>query len=54
MNFLERAIDYFFVIYTNDEKIYGAPLDSKGIISPVKREFLDPIQYYNRKKRLNQ
>ena len=49
-----KSINYFFVIYTNDEKIYGAPLDSKRIISPVNRKFLDPIQYYNRKKRLNQ
>lgn len=49
-----KSINYFFVIYTNDGKIYGVPLDRRGIISPVKRKFLDPIQYYNRKKRLNQ
>jgi len=49
-----KSINYFFVIYTNEREVYGAPLNSKGIISPVKRKFLDPIQYYNRKKRLNQ
>tara|TARA_B100001105_G_scaffold240361_2_gene218957 strand:- start:2474 stop:2767 length:294 start_codon:yes stop_codon:yes gene_type:complete len=49
-----KSINYFFVVYTNEGEIYGAPLDSKGIISPVKRKFLDPIQYYDRKKRLNQ
>ena len=49
-----KLINYFFVVYTNEGEIYGAPLDSKGIISPVKRKFLDPIQYYDRKKRLNQ
>ena len=49
-----QSIKYFFVVRTNQGKIYGAPLDSKGIISPVKRKFVDPIQYYERKKRLNQ
>ena len=49
-----KSINYFFVVYTNEGEIYGAPLDSKGIIIPVKRKFLDPIQYYDRKKRLNQ
>ena len=49
-----KSINYFFVVYTNEGEIYGAPLDSKGIISPEKRQFLDPIQYYDRKKRLNQ
>ena len=49
-----QSINYFFVVRTNQGKIYGAPLDSKGIISPVKRKFVDPIQYYERKKRLNQ
>ena len=49
-----KSINYFFVVYTNEGEIYGAPLDSKGIISPVKRKFLDPILYYDRKKRLNQ
>jgi len=49
-----ESINYFFVVYTNEGGIYGTPLDSRGIIKPIKRKFLDPIQYYDRKKRLNQ
>ncbi len=49
-----QSIDYFFVVHTIEGEIYGTPLNSKGILSPVKRKFLDPIQYYERKKRMNQ
>ena len=47
------SIDYFFAIKTTDGEIYGAPVDGNNILQPIKRSFVDPIKYYEQKKRLN-
>ena len=49
-----ESIDYFFAVKTLDGKIYGAPVDKNNMIEPIKKIFVDPIQYFEQKKRLNQ
>jgi len=49
-----ESIDYFFAVKTLDGKIYGAPVDKNKIISPIKKIFIDPVKYFEQKKRLNQ
>ena len=53
-NFPGESIDYFFAIKTIDGKIYGAPVDNKKSVSPIRKIFIDPVQYFEQKKRLNQ
>ena len=53
-DFPGNSIDYFFAIKTTDGKIYGAPVNEKNILQPIKRTFIDPVKYYEQKKRLNQ
>ena len=52
-NFPGESIEYFFAIKTIDGKIYGAPVDDNKFINPIKKTFIDPIQYFEQKKRLN-
>ena len=49
-----ESIDYFFAVRTLDGKIYGAPVDDNNLLSPIKKTFIDPVQYFEQKKRLNQ
>jgi len=49
-----ESIDYFFAVRTLDGGIYGAPVDDNNLISPIKKIFIDPVQYFEQKKRLNQ
>jgi hypothetical protein len=53
-DFPGNSIDYFFAVRTKDGKIYGAPVDENNILMPIKKNFIDPVQYYKQKKRLNQ
>ena len=53
-NFPGKSIDYFFAVRTIDGKIYGAPVDRANLLSPIKKSFVDPVQYFEQKKRLNQ
>ena len=53
-DFPGSSIDYFFTIKTTDGKIYGAPVNDDNILQPIERTFIDPIKYYEQKKRLNQ
>ena len=53
-NFPGESIDYFFAIKTIDGRIYGAPVDNNKLLSPIKKIFVDPVQYFEQKKRLNQ
>ena len=53
-NFPGESIDYFFAVRTIDGKIYGAPVDRDNLLSPIKKAFVDPVQYFEQKKRLNQ
>ena len=53
-NFPGKSIEYFFAIKTIDGRIYGAPVDNKKTLSPIRKIFIDPVQYYEQKKRLNQ
>ena len=53
-NFPGKSIDYFFSIRTTDGKIYGAPVDNNKSLSPIKKTFIDPVEYFEQKKRLNQ
>jgi len=46
-------LQYYFVLNTGS-KIYGAPLDSLGIIFPMNKLLIDPIQHFKQKARLNQ
>ncbi len=52
--FSGESIDYFFVVKTLDGRIYGAPVDENKIVSPIKKTFIDPVKYFEQKKRLNQ
>ena len=49
-----ESIDYFFAVRTLDGKIYGAPVDDNNLLSPIIKTFIDPVQYFEQKKRLNQ
>ena len=49
-----ESIEYFFAVRTLDGKIYGAPVDDNNLLSPIKKIFIDPVQYFEQKKRLNQ
>jgi len=49
-----ESIDYFFAVRTLDGKIYGAPVDDNNLLCPIKKTFIDPVQYFEQKKRLNQ
>ena len=49
-----ESIDYFFSVKTIDGRIYGAPVNKDKIISPIKKIFIDPVEYFEQKKRLNQ
>ncbi|MBE77125.1 MAG: hypothetical protein CMG41_05245 [Candidatus Marinimicrobia bacterium] len=49
-----ESIDYFFAVKTLNGRIYGAPVDENKIISPIKKIFIDPVEYFEQKKRLNQ
>ena len=49
-----ESIDYFFAIKTLNGKIYGAPVDKNNKIDPIKKTFIDPVKYFEQKKRLNQ
>tara|TARA_B100000579_G_scaffold34051_1_gene23830 strand:- start:908 stop:1372 length:465 start_codon:yes stop_codon:yes gene_type:complete len=53
-NFPGESIEYFFAIKTIDGKIYGAPVDNNKSLSPIRKIFIDPVQYFEQKKRLNQ
>lgn len=53
-DFPGNSIDYFFAIKTTDGKIYGAPVNDENILQPIKRTFIDPVKYYEQKKRMNQ
>jgi len=53
-NFPGKSIDYFFAIRTIDGRIYGAPVDNNKSLSPIRKIFIDPVQYFEQKKRLNQ
>ena len=49
-----ESIDYFFAIRTIDGRIYGAPVDKDNTLNPIRKTFIDPVQYFEQKKRLNQ
>ena len=49
-----ESIEYFFAVRTLDGEIYGAPVDDNNLLSPIKKTFIDPVQYFEQKKRLNQ
>lgn len=53
-DFPGNSIDYFFAVRTKDGRIYGAPVNDKNILTPIKKTFVDPVQYYEQKRRLNQ
>ena len=53
-DFPGNSIEYYFTLKTTNGKIYGAPVNDDNILQPIKRTFIDPIKYYEQKKRLNQ
>ena len=53
-DFPGNSIDYFFAVRTKDGRIYGAPVNNKNILTPIKKTFVDPVQYYEQKRRRNQ
>ena len=53
-NFPGKTIEYFFAIKTIDGRLYGAPVDNNKLLSPIRKTFIDPVQYFEQKKRLNQ
>ena len=47
-----HSIKYYFVLKSGDT-IYGIPLNSQGKLVPVEKRFIDPIQYYKQRARMN-
>ena len=52
-DFPGNSIEYFFVVKTNEGRIYGAPVNRDNELLPIAKTFVDPVQYFERKKRLN-
>lgn len=52
-DFPGNSIEYFFVVKTNDGRIYGAPVNANNELLPIEKTFIDPVQYFEQKKRLN-
>ena len=49
-NFPGKSIEYFFAIKTIDGRIYGAPVDNNKSLNPIRKVFIDPVQYFEQKK----
>ena len=52
-DFPGNSIEYFFVVKTNDGRIYGAPVNADNELLPIEKKFVDPVKYFEQKKRLN-
>ena len=52
-DFPGSSIEYFFVVKTNDGKIYGAPVNRDNELLPIEKKFVNPVEYFEQKKRLN-
>ena len=47
-----KSIQYYFVLKSGPD-IYATPLNSQGELIPVNKRFLDPVQYYMQRARMN-
>tara|TARA_B000000557_G_scaffold264306_1_gene269239 strand:- start:1381 stop:1830 length:450 start_codon:yes stop_codon:yes gene_type:complete len=47
-----KSIQYYFVLKSGTN-IYATPLNSKGKLVPINKRFLDPVQYYKQRARMN-
>ena len=47
-------LEYFFVVTLKNFSIYAEPLDEMGMLSPIKKPFLDPVKYYKAKLKSRQ
>jgi hypothetical protein len=47
-------LEYFFIVTLKDFSIYAEPLDENGMLSPIKKPFLDPVKYYKAKLKSKQ
>ena len=45
-------LEYYFVMKTT-KGIHAAPIDDSGVLAPVNKLLIDPIQYYKQQARLN-
>ena len=52
-DFPGSSIEYFFVVKTNDGRIYGAPVNRDNELLPIEKKFVNPVEYFEQKKRLN-
>ena len=52
-DFPGSSIEYFFVVKTNDGRIYGAPVNKDNELLPIEKKFVNPVEYFEQKKRLN-
>ena len=52
-DFPGSSIEYFFVVKTNDGRIYGAPVNRYNELLPIEKKFINPVEYFEQKKRLN-
>ena len=43
------SIEYFFVLQVKNNQFHAVPLNSKGRLTPVKRNFIDPVLFYQRR-----
>ena len=51
--YLGNSIQYYFILKSGPN-IFGTPLNSKGKLVPVNKRFIDPVQYYKQRARMNQ
>jgi hypothetical protein len=51
LKFVGDELSYFFVVSTKDFKLYAIPLNDKGRIAPVRLNPIDPVKYYQRRKK---
>ena len=52
-DFPGSSIEYFFVVKTNDGRIYGAPVNRDNELLPIEKKFVNPVKYFEQRKRLN-
>ncbi|RMF11139.1 MAG: hypothetical protein D6762_00085 [Candidatus Neomarinimicrobiota bacterium] len=49
--FKGQHIQYFFTVQLSNFKIFATPMDEVGNIKPIRRTLIDPVQYWEWRKR---
>jgi len=45
-------ITYFFTVSLNNGSMFATPVDSSGILAPITKYLLDPVEYYKKRSEI--